>query len=78
MGHKSNGLILPQRSLASTPEPTFCLAVADIPIHVLSCLNSISTLTASFALQDQHRFPITLRLHPSILFPSLSHAMFPV
>ncbi len=36
MEHIRNGVVLPRRSLASTPDPTSCLDVANVPIHVLS------------------------------------------
>ncbi len=72
------GLVLPRRSLAATPDTTSCLTVANVPIHVLSSLDSFSTLTASFALQAQHPLPITLRPHSSIQSPSLPHAIFKV
>ncbi len=55
-----------------------CLTVANIPIHVLSCLNSISILPASFALQDQRPFSTAVRPHSSIPSPSLSLPIFPV
>ncbi len=81
MGQVRNRLFLPRRSLASTPDPTSCLDVAYVPIYVLTLLSSLdsnSTLTTSFVLQDQHPLPITLCPHSSTPSPSLSHAMFPV
>ncbi len=53
-------------------------ALTTRPTVPQSSLDSISTLTASFALQDQHPLPIALRPHSSIPSPSLSHAMFRV
>ena len=75
MGHIRNSLVLSRRSLmASTPDPISCLTVANVSIKLnvlswLSSLGSISTLTASFALQDQHPIPIILSPNSSILSP---------